>query len=536
VCHSMNEATLPNDFEALQAIIRDREAVIVDQKERYESRIEYLEERVRLLQNELFRRSSEKRPQPDDPRQLHLFNEAEVLSSEKPAEEDTLTVPEHTRQRPKRKPLPEHLPRIEVIHDIDEAKKTCACGTVLSRIGEEVCEKLDIIPATVRVIRHIRYKYACKGCEGVESAGPTVMIAPPPPQIIPKGIATAGLLAHIAVAKYAEALPLYRQEKIFSRHGIEIARSTMATWMVMAAERSQPLLGLLYKELHAGPLVNVDETPVQVLNEPGRPNTTKSYMWVFRGGHPQKAVVLFRYSATRSGDVPREVLKGYRGYCQTDAFAGYDALETPNCGIRLVGCFAHARRNFVKVIDARGKGAKKKTGSAEVALDYIGRLYAVEKIARERELSPDGIFALRKEKAEPILQEFKAWLEKRVSQTPPQGLLGKALNYALSHWTKLIRYLEDGHISPDNNAAENAIRPFVIGRKNWLFSGHPNGANAAATLYSLIETAKACRLEPYQYLRYLFERLPYARTQEDHLELLPQRLTPEHLARFMAQQ
>lgn len=174
--------------------------------------------------------------------------------------------------------------------------------------------------------------------------------------------------------------------------------------------------------------------------------------------------------------------------------------------------------------------------SAEVALDYIGRLYAIEKIARAKELSPDGIFALRKEKAEPILEEFKAWLEKRVSQTPPQGLLGKALNYALSHWAKLIRYLEDGHISPDNNAAENAIRRFVIGRKNWLFSGHPNSANAAATLYSLIETAKVCRLEAYQYLRYLFERLPYVRTQEDHLELLPQRLTPDRLARFMAHQ
>lgn len=276
--------------------------------------------------------------------------------------------------------------------------------------------------------------------------------------------------------------------------------------MVMVAQGSKPVIDLLYKGLHSGPLINVDETPVQVLNEPGRANTTKSYMWVFRGGPSDKPIILFKYSETRSGGVPREVLTGYSGYCQTDAFSGYDGLEAARPGVILVGCFAHVRRNFVKVIDARGKAAKNKPGSAEVALEYIGRLYKIEKFARERELSPDEIISLRGEKALPVLEEFKAWMDKRLSQTPPKGLLGHALSYALTRWHKLIRYTENGYITPDNNAAENALRPFVVGRKNWLFAGHPNGANAAATLYSLIETAKACGLDPYQYFRFIFLR------------------------------
>jgi transposase len=514
----LNTTTLPETPHELKDLVIDLDA-------RYRARIEFLEERIRFFQKQLFGRRSEKRPQESQGRQLELFNEAEVLT-EKPAEAETLVVPEHTRRRPKRKPLPENLPRVEVIHDLDEGEKVCACGGDLSRIGEEVSEKLDIVPAKIQVIRHIRYKYACKHCEGVESEGPTVKTAPPPAEIIPKGMATAGLVAHIAVAKYADALPLYRQEKIFARHGIELTRSTMAGWMVKAADRCEPLMRLLRRELVSGPLVNVDETPVQVLDEPGRANTTKSYMWVFRGGTPGKEAVLYRYSPTRSSDVPKEMLRGYGGYLQTDAFSAYDGLDKQ---VRLVGCFAHVRRNFVRVVEARGKGARK-TGSAEVALEYIRRLYAIEKVARKQGLSAPELCEFRREKAEGLLSEFKAWIDNRIRLTPPKGLLGKALTYALNHWPKLIRYAEDGHITPDNNAAENAIRPFVVGRKNWLFAGHPNGAHAGATLFSLIETARACGLEPYRYLRFLFEKLPSAQTVEDYDALLPQRLTPEQLA------
>jgi len=513
-----NTLILPKTIEELKAIINPYESRI----ESYESEIEYLKGRINVLEKVIFAPKSEKRhiDETEGGQQLHIFNEAESLVEEQ-TEHRPVPVPEHARKRPKRKPLPDDLPRIEVIEDIDESQKVCACGTELVRIGEETCEKLDIIPAKIQVIRIIRPKYACKNCEGVESEGPTVVIAPPAPQIIPKGIAIPGLLAHVAVSKYVDGLPLYRQEKIFERIGVEISRSTMAGWMVMVAQGCAPVMDLLFRTLHTGPLINVDETPVQVLKEPGRANTTKSYMWVFRGGLPEKPVLFFRYSPTRSGEVPREVLQGYRGYCQTDAFSGYDGLEDIE-GIELVGCFAHTRRNFVKVIDARGKGSKGKTGSAEVALGYIGQLYRIEKAARAAELSPPEVQLFRIERAEPVLAEFKAWLEKRKDETPPKGLLGMAISYALSRWTKLVRYLENGHITPDNNAAENAIRPFVVGRKNWLFAGSPNGADAAATLYSLVETAKACSLDPYQYLRLLFEKIPYASTEADYAALLPQ--------------
>jgi transposase len=510
-----NTHTLPKTTEELDAVLKP-----------YILQIKFLEEQNKLLRKALFAPKSEKR-RPDEAEggeQLHLFNEAEALT-EKKQEEKPLSIPEHMRQKPKRKPLPADLPRIEIIEDIDESQKICACGAELSRIGEDVCEKLDIIPAKIQVVRIIRPKYACKRCEGVESEGPSILIAPPPPQIIPKGIASPGLLAYVAVSKYSDALPLYRQEKMFERLGIDLSRSTMAGWMVMAAQGCAPVMDLLYRELHAGPLINVDETPVQVLKEPGRANTTKSYMWVFRGGRPDNPAIIYRYSPTRSGEVAREVLQGYRGYCQTDAFSGYEGLEQTVEGIELVGCFAHARRNFVKVIDACGKGAKGKTGSAEVALGYIGQLYKIEKAARSADLSLSEIQRFRIERAEPVLEEFRAWLEKRKDQTPPQGLLGKAMSYTLSRWCKLIRYLEDGHITPDNNAAENAIRPFVVGRKNWLFAGSPNGADAAATLYSLIETAKACGLDSYRYLRFLFEKIPYAQGEADYAALLPQNIT-----------
>jgi len=522
---------LPDNLEELKAIILGKDEIIHGKDEH----IAILEEQIRVLKKAIFGSKSEKR-RPDEEEggaQLHLFNEAEALVQEE-KEEAPVVVPEHRRQKPRRKPLPENLPRIEVIEDIDESEKVCACGAELSRIGEDVSEKLDIIPAKVQVIRTIRPKYACKNCQGVESEGPTVKIAPAPAQIIPKGIATPGLLAYVAVSKYADALPLYRQEKIFERIGVDISRSTMAGWMVMVAQGCRPAMDLLYKKLHCGPLINVDETPVQVLKEPGRENTTKSYMWVFRGGPPEKPVLIYRYSPTRSGDVPREVLQGYRGYCQTDAFSAYDGLEQAMEGIQLAGCFVHARRNFIKVIDARGKKAGAKPGSAEVALDYIRQLYRIEEAARSGDLSAAEIQRFRIDKAKPVLEEFKNWLEMRKNQTPPQGLLGKAINYALARWCKLVRYLENGHITPDNNAAENAIRPFVVGRKNWLFAGSPSGADAAATLYSLIETAKACGLEPYQYLRFLFSKIPYARTEEDYESLLPQNVTFEHPSRFMA--
>ena len=250
-------------------------------------------------------------------------------------------------------------------------------------------------------------------------------------------------------------------------------------------------------------------------------------MWVYRGGDPQKPVLIYQYHPTRSGQVPLKFLDGYQGYVQTDGYNGYDALgQQP--GVELVGCWAHVRRKFVEVINA--KANPKKQGHAEQGLSYIGQLYALEKHADENQFSPDQRYALRQDKAKAILAEFNTWLNQVAVITPPKGLLGKAVNYALRNWNRLVRYIDDGRLRPDNNLAENAIRPFVLGRKNWLFSGHPNGAQASAAIYSLIETAKANRLKPYEYFRFMLDRLPYAESEDDYKKLLPQFVDPATLA------
>jgi transposase len=516
---NLDLSKLPDDTAELKEII----AFHLDEKEKYQERIDYLEQMVRLLQKEIFGRKSEKHVLPDH-EQRHLFDSIESPESDRQVSEDKIIIPEHTRKKRGRKPLPAELPRVDVIHDLSEEEKQCGCGVALSCIGQDVSEKLDYVPAKLRVIRHIRLKYACKSCEGVESEGPTVKIASVPVQLLPKSIASEGLIAHLIVYKFADGLPLYRQQKIFGRLGIEMSRATMANWVVKASQQCQPLIDLLQEQIRSGPLINVDETPYQVLNEPGRRNTSKSYMWVFKGGIENRPTLLYQYHRTRSGEAALNFLGDYQGYVQSDAFSGYECLAEKK-GIIQLGCWAHARRYFVDVIKAKKKNRSKRIqpkSLADEALTFIGRLYQIEKEAKIKNLEPQEIYQLRQEKVKPVFEDFKTWLDSKQQITPPKGLLGKAINYSLKHWQKLIVYIEDGRLSPDNNAAENAIRPFVVGRKNWLFAGHPNGAEAGATFYSLVETAKANRLEPYNYLRYIFENLPLANADQDYKNLLPQ--------------
>jgi transposase len=520
---------LPDDA----SLPKDVVISLVDELEiKYQEKIHYLEEQLRLFKNELFGRTSEKRHE-QHPDQMLMFNGGdEHAGGDSQSSDDTIVIAAHARKKRGRKPLPKDLPRIDIIHDLSQEQKQCGCGQRKSLIGEEISEKLDYIPAQLRVERHIRYKYACKSCEAVEDDGPTVMIAPPPVQLIPKSNSTAGLLAHIAVSKFADGLPLYRQQKIFGRLGIDLPRAVMAKWMVQAARSSSGLIDLLCEEIRGGPLINIDESPFQVLNEAGRPNTSKSYIWVYRGGQPDRPVILYQYHRTRSGRVALEFLDDYHGYIQSDDYAGYDHLDQ-NPDIVHLGCWAHSRRKFVKVVKVRKKHRSKRVNPkslADEALDYIGQLYLVEKEAKRRELDAAQIYQLRQEKSKPLLNKFKDWLEANQSLTPPKGLLGQAISYTLANWEKLIIYIQDGRLRPDNNLVENAIRPFVVGRKNWLFAGSPDGAKASATFFSLIETAKANGLEPYAYLRYIFEKLPLAQTEQDLKDLLPQNIDPETIA------
>jgi len=510
-------STLPDDSTALKGML-------LDFQDHYDKQTGILLEQISLLRAQLYGRKSEKHIPGDSP-QLSLFDMPEPVVDEE-AQGEEIHVPAHNRKKRGRKALDENLPRVEVIHDLDPEDKICGCGAVLSRIGEEALEQLDVIPAKVQVIRHIRPKYACKHCEGLQDDGPTVKIAPVVSQIIPKSIASPGLLAHILTGKFVDHMPFYRQEKQLIRLGGDICRASMCNWAQKVAEACQPLLNLLQDEIVSGNYINIDETPVQVLAEPGRPPTSKSYMWVFRRGDPEKTALVFEYHATRHGDAAKTFLGDFKGHVQTDGYSGYNFLDIDE-NINHLGCWAHARRKFTDVVKAQGKNRKSR--SADVALNYIKRLYRLEKEAHLAKLTTQEIFDLRQEKAKPILDDFYKWLSKKSLQTPPKGLLGKAVGYTLKQWHRLVGYLQDGTLLPDNNGAENAIRPFVLGRKNWLFAGTPKGAEASALLYSLIETAKANKLEPYTYLRYIFTKIPTASTLEGYEALLPWNLTPEQI-------
>lgn len=482
------------------------------------SRALVLEDEIKLLRYKLFGRRSEKYSVEDE-KQGQLFNEAEdIQEEEKKKAESTLEVKSYVRRKGGRKPLPGNLPREEIIHDIPEEEKVCSCcGSKLVRIGEEVSEKLEIIPMKIKVIRNIRVKYACNKCDGCEGEK-AVKVATLKPQIMPKSIVTPGLLAYILVSKFADGIPFYRQEKQFKRIGVDISRADLSNWAIKAGKICDPFVELFLREIRSGPVVQMDETRVQVLNEYGRANTSKSYIWVMRGGiDPLKPVILYRYHPSRGGEIPLKYLDKYSGFFQTDGYEGYKEVgKRP--GIIHAGCWAHVRRKYYEA-----SKPTKKPGSAETALGKIGKIYSIEKDLRGKNLELNEFVEKRKSLVEPILRDFKEWLDKKVMQVPPTTLLGRAVNYTLKQWEKLVRYLDSPYLTPDTNRIENNIRPFVVGRKNWLFSGSPLGAFASTTIYSLIETAKANGLEPYRYLKYLFTELPTTKV-EDYIYFMPQYL------------
>jgi transposase len=513
LCHD----TIPRVEGNVEALVRENTELRLQNAELVK-RFDILSEQLAWLKRRFFSRSSEALSEAEQ-RQLRLFDEAELSKEQVESPKDpepSIPIAGHERRRAKRRPLPEALPREEVVIDIPEEQKHCQCGAELVRIGEEVSEKLDVIPPSLRVIRTIRPKYACHSCEGSgDEENPAVRIAEMPPALIDKGIASAGLLAYIVTAKFCDSLPLYRQEKQFERIGVELSRRTMADWMIATSQACAPLMKILEERLRSGPLLQIDETIVQVMDEPGRPNTTKSFMWVARGGDPRAPVILYHYAPGRGAEVAKKILGDFKGYLQTDGYEVYDRACENAPEVVHVGCWAHVRRKFFEA-----KKSSKKAGSAEIALAMIGKLYRVEE-KRELYKDPLEFAAARRKQVEPILADLRAWLEQRACQVPPETLLGKAVGYALAQWPKLIRYLDHPAITPDTNACEGAIRPFVVGRKNWLFSGSPRGAAASATLFSIIETAKANGKDPYWYLRGLFENLPSALTEAKILELAP---------------
>lgn len=410
------------------------------------------------------------------------------------------------KRRAVRQALPASLPRIERHHEIEQTH--CQCGQPFKRIGEEVSEQLDCVPAQFFVLRHIRGKYACACCR-------TITAAPMPAQIIDKGIPAAGLLAQVVVAKHDDHLPLYRQEEIYARSGVHIPRSSMAQWIGICGVRLTPLAQALREFILGHGVVHADETPVALL-APGKGKTRRAYVWVYRTTHfVAKRAVLFDFTLGRGGENPRRILQGFDGTLVSDDFSGYHALHAQ--GITAAFCMAHARR---KLFEAHELNASPIAGQA-VAL--IAKLYEIEREARE--LEPEARWLVRQQRAKPIVDALHTWLTKQRQRLANADATAKAIDYSLSNWRALTRYLDDGNVPIDNNAAENAVRPLCVGRKNWLFVGSQQAGERAAVVMSLIESAKLNGHDPWAYLKDVFERLPTLK-QRDLALLLPHNWRP----------
>jgi transposase len=436
-----------------------------------------------------------------------ILNEAEVEASKPEAEdaaegaETEIKVAAHTKKRGHRKPLPEHLEREIVIVELPEEERFDAAGNALKVVGKEVSEKLMYEPAQIKVIEYHRYRYGA-------DAGEPVKVAPPVPSIIPKGIATPSLIAAIVTAKYADGLPLYRQEEIFKRQEIELSRSSMARWVVQAALAARPIWNLLEERLMASHYVACDETHVQVLKEEGRKPTSKSWMWLRTNPSDTEKIILFDYDPHRSGEVAKRLLLNYEGILQCDGYGAYNAVEKQR-GLTRIGCNMHGRRKFREAADGKTKSKK----LAATGLKFYRALYAIEEEAKD--FSWRERHAYRLEKAVPIWEEFKAWALETEKKVPRRSSIGDALHYFIAEYDYLVGYLLNGELEMDNGHAERMIKNFAIGRKNWLFSDTPEGAESSALFYSFVVTAKVNGVNPYEALKKIFTELPLATTADD---------------------
>ena len=497
---------LPTDVDALTALLHSLIKSHDDVKLAALSHINFLHEQIVLSRRRMFG------PSAESSAQARLFDEAEVLAATSTEAQDVVPLSAAKAQKPargKRSPLPPELERVEIVHDVPESERICDCGTPMVVINRVISEQLDIVPMRVRVLQHIRLVYGCKASEHAP------VTAKLPPQPLPKSNASPGLLAMLLTTKYVDGLPLARFEKVLARHDVSVPRQTLARWVIGASGALQPLHNLMRDALFDAPFIHMDETVVQVLKEKGKSPSSQSYMWVQTGGPPGKPVVIYDYDPSRSGEVPARLLTGYQGYLMTDGYEGYNKVAK-TVGIEHLVCWAHVRRKFVDAVKVQPKGTH---GHADQAVAMIGKLYGIE---REHKDSTDEVrYAARQEKSNPVLNELHDWMEKLLPMVPPKSALGGALSYMRDYWGKLIRYTERGDLPIDNNRCENAIRPFVVGRKAWLFSDTPAGANASAIIYSLVETAKANGVEPYTWLRHALEHLPAAQTADEMDKLLP---------------
>ena len=516
-----DSAGLLVEIDQLTRVVESKSEVISTQKKH----IAILEEALRLSKIKRFAPSSEQS------QQASLFDEAEneASSDDNEASElepeagtndlletDKLATSTEAKKKPGRKPFSDKLPRKQVYLYLSDEEKQGAIDTFFTKVKEE----LDIIPAKIRVLEYMQEKAVfVESIEGENKRKIKSALMPKHP--VSRAMGSVSLMCFVLVAKYADGLPLYRQEGILSRYGGDISRATLAHWVIALAKQLQPLINLMREHQHKGTVIMADETRVQVLKEPDKPETSDKFMWVTLGGPPCEKSILFEYDPSRSGEVPLRLLDGFTGYLQTDGYTGYNAVCAKNGNIQL-GCWDHARRKFKDAQDAQPrpkKGKVKKITKADRMLNHINTLYLIER--QIKKLSTDEKYQQRQQRSLPILNKLKLYLEDNQHKVPKGSLTGKAMTYLSNQWKKLNIYCSNGELNISNILAENAIRPFVIGRKAWLFSDTPAGARASATHYSLIETAKANGLEPYAYFKQVLTALPYAESVEDIEALLP---------------
>lgn len=468
---------LPTDIESCHATMQ-----------RMQRDIDLLTEKLNYLLRVRFGQKAE-RVSPD---QLRLFT---VNAEAQPQQEEAAsTAPRKHKGHGRKK---RELPRIRKEYTVPESELICkCCNKSLNKIGEEISEQLEYIPASLHIIEHVRFKYACPGCEA------NVITAPRPQQPIDKGLPGPGLLAYVATSKYGDHLPLHRLEHILKRQGAEIRRSTMCDWMAATAQLLKPMWEVMKEKLLESKVIHTDDTVLPVL-EKGLKKTREARIWVYLGD-ADNPFVLFDYTKNRERDGPKNFLGNYQGYLQADAFTGYDCIYASGSVIE-VACWAHARRYFFDALTSAPQ-------QANFAITQIKDLYKIETEAKE--LTKEARREMRQSQALPILEAIKKWLDEQVLSALPKSLIAKAVNYALNNWEALCRYTEDGRLNIDNNPAERAIRPIVIGRKNWLFAGSDNGGKTAAIINSIVASCQRNKIDPQVYLANLLPKLPTATATE----------------------
>jgi len=500
---------MENRTETLPTIeeLTRRNIKLEQQNAELAAKLKWYEEQFRLAQRKRFGASSEK----SHPDQMELFNEAEAAADPAKEEPELETVTyKRKKQRGGRELKLEGL-RVETIeYRLPAEDQVCSCcGDALHEMSKEIRRELKVIPAEVVVVEHVRYVYGCRPCER-EAIQTPIVTAPMPKPVQSGSLASPSMVAYVMSQKYVEGMPLYRQEQQFIRFGIELSRQTMANWILHSAHTwLSPLYDRMKAYLLQQDIAYADETTLQVLKEPGRAAENKSYLWLYRTGPYSPSIILYEYQETRAGEHPSKFLEGFAGYLHTDGYSGYHKVSD----VTLIGCWAHARRKFAEALQVLPASASSTKTVAQEGLDFCNRLYAVEREAKG--LPPKERYTIRKERSRPLLDAFSVWLHTQQPRVLPKSLTGVAISYCLNQWEKLESYLLDGRLEIDNNRSERSIKPFVIGRKNWMFANTPRGAMASAITYSIIETAKDNSLHPFNYLAYLLQELPQIQDLHD---------------------